>query len=281
MTDKQLDRVIDCEAIVALIPDYAFGMTDADETRMVESGLPFCPDATAQLAEFRQLQDEMRDSVPQLEPPPALGMRLFALAVADAPAIPVVPVVPAPPAAPAPVLTQAPAKPKAVPQIAIRPAWIAAAAAVLVLVVTNFYWFTRVNDLTTRYSELANQVSTNQMDTSFVLTSTADLQWVRLPAAQESVPAAAFLMWNRDSEIGVLYASNFPTLEPDHVYQLWLTRGDERISAGTFTVDHYGKGALLFHASVPIDEYTWARVTAEPVAGSEQPGTAVITAGEL
>jgi hypothetical protein len=179
-------------------------------------------------------------------------------------------------APPAPIVE----KKKTTPAVVIRPAWVAAAAAVLVLIVTNFYWFTRVNDLSTRYNELEMQVN-GADNTSFVLTSTSNLRWVRLPPAEETTGSAAFLMWNMDSEIGVLYASNFPTLEPDRVYQLWLTRGEERISAGTFTVDHYGKGALLFHVAVPIDEYTWARVTAEPASGSAQPGTSVITAGEL
>jgi len=260
-SDNHLESAIDCEIIGTLIPDYAFGLTDAEDSRLVESSLPVCLDAAAQLADFRQIQDEMRASVAQLEPPPELAERLMALVNAPVPAA-------------APVVKRKLQLPP------LRPAWVAAVAALLVLVVTNFYWFSRVSDLTTRYNELEMRVNTDDR-TSFVLTSTSDLQWVRLPSAEETAKSAAFLMWNTDSAIGVLYASGFPPLEEGKIYQLWLTRKDERISAGTFRVDHYGKGALLFHVTEPIDRFAWAWVTAEPESGSEQPGDTVITKGEL
>lgn len=272
-SEKHLESVVDCETLSSLIPDYAFGLTDAEESRLVESGLPFCPDATAQLAEFRQMQDDMRASVAEFEPPPMLGERLMAAIALPAPALSA-PAVVVPPT-PKPASRPASRFPK------INPAWAAAAAALVVLVITNFYWFGRVNELNARYVELDSQVNNGDEHPAFVLSSTSNLRWVRLPPAEESTKSAAFLMWNMDSEIGVLYASNFPELATGKIYQLWLTRGDERISAGTFRVDSDGKGALLFHITGPIDNYTWARVTAEPETGSQQPGDKVITVGEL
>jgi anti-sigma-K factor RskA len=77
MTGQPLSNQNECEAISELIPAYAMGMTDAEETRMVEANLNACPDAAAELAEYRRLADEMRDNVPQMEVPPALGARLL------------------------------------------------------------------------------------------------------------------------------------------------------------------------------------------------------------
>ena len=47
----QENRTIDCKALQDLIPEYAFGLTDSEQARWVESNLPFCPDAATQLAE--------------------------------------------------------------------------------------------------------------------------------------------------------------------------------------------------------------------------------------
>ena len=70
----------DCGTIQALIPDYAFGLTDAIENRRIESGLDQCTEAITILAGFRQMQAILRVDVPQIAPPPQLGPRLMAAA---------------------------------------------------------------------------------------------------------------------------------------------------------------------------------------------------------
>jgi anti-sigma-K factor RskA len=251
------DPVRQCDAIQELIPDYVFGLTDPEETRLVESNLAYCPDAVAQLAEFQHLQAEMRLAVPQVEPPPQLGNKL--MAALDAPI----------------------ALPKSNRRITSFPlAWLAAAAAIIALILTNVYWFLRVNDLT----QLQNQLTTllgQSGQTTFVLNRTDDLRWVRLPASQKDADTAAFMMWNAESETGLLYAHAFPKLTAGKTYQLWLTHGNERISAGTFRVDQDGKGAMIFHITQPIDNYTWARITAEPESGSNSPSDTAVVLGEL
>jgi Anti-sigma-K factor rskA, C-terminal len=230
--------VPDCDVIHDLIPDYAFGLTGADEARLVESYLANCPEAAAQLDDFRHLQDEMREAVPQLEPPPQLAERLMATIAAPQP------------------------KPRR-----IQWSWLAAAA-VVALVVTNLYWLLRVNTI--------NTPSDNPSpDNAFVLTSTSNLRWARLPASQDTSQASAFLMWNGESKIGLLYVRGFEEMAAADTYRLWLTKGEDKVSAGTFSVDDKGIGTLLFHITDPIDKYTWARitdeVTGEVVANGELP----------
>ena len=55
-----------CEAVQELIPEYAFGLTPPEQTRLVEANLASCPEASVQLADYREIQDEMRNSVPQI-----------------------------------------------------------------------------------------------------------------------------------------------------------------------------------------------------------------------
>lgn len=254
--NHRVQPLSDCDAILELIPDYAFGLTSPEDTRLVESKLASCPEASAQLAEYKQMQAEMRANVPQVEPPPHLRSKLLAAtALSDNPA-----------------------------QKSRRTlGWVVAAAAlaaVLALIVSNLYWFTRVNELIQQNDELIAQLR-GQSGPSFVLSSTNNLRWVRLPASQEDSTASAFLMWDAQSETGLMYAQSLPELEPGKTYQLWLTRGDERVSAGVFQVDEEGKGSLLFHANEPIDAYTWARITAEPEYGSPEPSEDVVVVGQL
>jgi anti-sigma-K factor RskA len=256
MSSRQvIESAPDCDAIQELIPDYAFGLTSPEETRLVEASLTSCPDAAAQLADFRHMQEEMRAGVPQVEPPAQLAKRLL-----EATAAP----------------TAAPVSPRRLP---FHPAWLAAAAALVALVITNVYWFARVEDVSRQTAELRAMIG-GQSDNAFVLTSTNDLRWVRLPS-EANEETTAFLMWNGESDTGLMYVHGFPRLEPGKTYQLWLTRGEERVSAGTFEVDESGNAALIFHTADPIDRFTWARVTDEPEYGSDQPTGAVVVHGEL
>ena len=65
-----------CDAIRELIPEYAFGLTDPEQTRFVEANLQHCAEAAAELADFQRLQSEMRADVAQIEPPLALESKL-------------------------------------------------------------------------------------------------------------------------------------------------------------------------------------------------------------
>ena len=253
-----IDTTYDCESIRKLIPDYAFGLTSAEETRLVESNLNNCPQAAAELADFRHLQDEMRMGVSQIEPPSRLGDQLMA-AIA------------------------APQKPEIVTRPPLRVSWAVAAAAVIALILTNAYWLVRVNSPapTTGGSESTSAQIAVQGDTTFALTSADNLRWVRLPPAQQDANASAVVMWNVESEIGLLYVRGFPELDAGKTFQLWLTKGEDRISAGTFRVDETGNGALLFNVTGAMDKYTWARITEEPADGSSEPSDQVVVVGEL
>src|SRR5450432_2338860 len=150
------DPLRGCDAIRELIPDYAFGLATAEDIRLVESNLADCPEAANDLADFRRLQEDMRASVVQIEPPAALGARLMA-AIAT-PALPI--------------------KPRRQP---IRWAWLAAALIAIAFLTSNIYWLIRVNDLTRQQSQLASNTAATAVQSqasAFVLNGTGDLHWV-------------------------------------------------------------------------------------------------------
>lgn len=288
--NKPQESVFDCDALLEVIPEYAFGFTDPDQTRWVEANLERCPEAAAQLQDYHRLQDEMRASVAQIEPSAQVGARLMAAIAAPATAAPAasmtvrppkpaeVPATPAPTPIPIPMpITTTPA-----PQARarrIRAAWWVAAAAVLALVATNVYWLTRVADLT-QANDLLTAFRNAQDNSAFVLTNTEALHWVRLADAEQDSAAAAFMMWNAQSKTGLLYARSFPELQPGYKYHLWLTRNGERTFMGILQVDNEGDGALLFNSPEPINDFSWAWVTAED--GTQPPNTApAVVKGEL
>lgn len=239
------DEQADCDAILELVADYAFGLTTDDEARLVESRLNDCPEAGAQLAEYRHLQDEMRMSITQVAPPPALRVRLMATAFDTKP-------------------TPTSGRSQLLP---LHPGWLAAAAAVALLVLTNIYWLTRVEPLPDRLA-------------TFVIDAN-DVRWARLPAEAPDNLAATYLMWNPGSQTGMMYAEHFEPLGEGEVYQLWLTGNGVRTPVGAFTVNDAGEAAMVFEAEAPIGSFAWAWVTVEPVTGSEQPSDHVVTGGEL
>ena len=272
---QDTNPVYDCDTLLELIPEYAFGLTEPEQTRMIEGGLQRCPEAAARLEEFRLIQSEMRADVPQVEPPPELGARLMV-----AISIPVeTATVPAPAAAFAPVTAPAAATTTTRRRV-VRFAWVAAVAAIIALVITNLYWFMRVNDLTERQNDLIAAMS--GQENAFVLTSTDSLHWVRLANPEAQNDASAFMMWDGDSETGLLYARNFPALEPGHIYHLWLRRsGEERVFAGVFSVDENGDGALLFSSPEPIVDFNWAGITSESPDESPANPPAPVVGGQL
>ncbi|MEO8397423.1 MAG: hypothetical protein ABI700_30785, partial [Chloroflexota bacterium] len=152
---QRTDLVFECEDILNLIPEYAFGLTDPEQAQWIEANIARCPEAVAQLEDYRRLQDEMRMSVPEIEPPQQAGARLMmALARESAPvaapvAAPVHSMTVRPPASDPHISTSPPlAAPVSAivakaPRRAIRIAWLAGAAAiaaVLALIITNVYW---------------------------------------------------------------------------------------------------------------------------------------------
>ena len=148
----------------------------------------------------------------------------------------------------------------------------------IVLVITNVYWFSRVDNLSHQIDSLAAMVVPQG---AFVLADTSALHWVRLAPVDEAVNASAFMMWNGDSQTGLLYARGFPDPAPGFGYQLWLLTDNMRVSGGVFEVNPTGDGALLIHCDQPIDSYTRVGITTEPITGSDGPTSPPVVGGDL
>ncbi len=97
----------------------------------------------------------------------------------------------------------------------------------------------------------------------------------RVPAAMGQV------ILNPESARAYLIVNNLAPLAQDQVYQVWLTRDDQRDSAGTFTVDGRGHASARIWASQPWSAYQEIGVTIEPARGSAWPTTPRLIGGPL
>lgn len=247
----------ECDAIIELIADYAFGLTSAEETRRVEAGLPHCAEARQMLDEYRQMQGIMRDSVREVAPPPTLRANLMAAIAAP----PVKPAATAPTQPPAPAVMPPPQRTNTAPRL--HPAWLATAAAVVLLVISNIFWLTQ------------NTAAPENQPDAFAVSAIDSLRWVRMNA-EPSHTGTVLVMWNEASATGMMYAAGLPELPEGRVYKLWLSRDGVRTGMGTFMVSDTGDAALLFNSGDAVGSFSWVWVTEESTAVDATPSDIVV-----
>ena len=236
---------IDCEEALSLVPAYSIGATDEAETRLVKAALEVCPDVAVELREYQSMVGGLLHSAPTVAPTPMLREKLLQAALN-------------PLAQPAVAVSA----PRLAPRRRIAPAWFAAAAAVALLIGSNLYWAGQVNDLE------------DQRNLLMALSANSAGQ-IALVSTEASRPSAT-LYYSNQSQYVVLSAQDLPALTDAFIYQLWLLRGDEQISAGIFRVNNDGTGSLLFRPSEDLSAFEAVGITVEPAGGSPAPTTTPI-----
>ena len=85
MTDpnRPMPPDLTCDEIRDLAAPFVLGALDADEAEAVRAHLASCADAHAEIAELAGVLPVLDGSVPQVEPPASLKVRLMAAAAAD------------------------------------------------------------------------------------------------------------------------------------------------------------------------------------------------------
>ena len=230
---------MDHEEIERLIPAYALGAADPDESKSVETHLPSCAACRALLADYRRLGDDLLYSVPAMAAPAGLTERMRRRLAASRPEEK-----PAPWWAGLRMRTLAPVL----------------GALVLLLAITNFYWVGRVNGLQRQATEQ-----------SAFLTHLADAPAVPL-TADAAVPYAQGVVYRPiDSPVALLCVYGLPALPTDKTYQLWLIKDGQRDSGGLFRVTQDGFGLHVIRPGRPLSEYSAVGITVEPAGGSPSP----------
>jgi anti-sigma-K factor RskA len=230
---------MDHESIEGLIPAYALGATDPDESQAVEAHVPGCAACRALLVEYRGLGDDLLYTVPVMAAPAGLTERMRR--------------------------RLEPARQQAAPEpwwarLRIRAIVPALSAAVLLLVISNLYWAGRVNRLEQQATRQAASLAGLAGAPAIPLRADGSGGW-----SQGVVYAPA------DGQMALLCVYGMPALTPDKTYQLWLIKDGKRDSGGIFRVTQDGFGLLVIRPERPLSEYSAVGITVEPAGGSPGP----------
>lgn len=92
--------------------------------------------------------------------------------------------------------------------------------------------------------------------------------------------SATIITENGETEL-VIQVTNMPELEGSEAFQAWVIEGEAPISAGSFTIDENGNGAVSFQlsdlADMQIDQIA---VSLEPQPNSAQPEGQIVLASQ-
>jgi anti-sigma-K factor RskA len=235
-----------------LLPAYALGALDHSEVERVKSHLSMCPACRQELREFETITGDLALAVTEMSPRPKLRQELMSRIGKTQPAA---------------VTARKPTYWQQLTGMfrqnrAIAFSQIALLALVLILATSTLL--------------LWGQVNNQHLDRE-----SGHLQAVRLQSTGVIPGAEGYITVSGDGLSGAIVLDRVPQLTEDQRYQLWLVKGDQRLSAALLAVDELGYGGGRIQAPESLFNYATAEVTIEPHDGSPQPTTDVILSAPL
>lgn len=259
---------------------HVVGALPWDTAEDLEAHLADCPSCREAVSRSWEMAKMLRLAVPATDPPESLRRRVLAAASADTAAEPD-PQIPSSPRLPVSPSHRSPVSPSSrrfsVPHLSPRLTW-AAAAATLPLMLSGWLAF-QVTALQQEVHSVAQasarSQTTNEMTAEVFLKGMASGgAWAAVNGA-EMAPAARGRLYYvlNDGGEAVLFCEGLPPLPRDQAYQVWLMRGQERLSAGMIYPEEGAKLVLVIRAPLPVGEFDAVGVTSEPRRGSAEPSS--------
>ena len=237
------------EHISELLPDYALGCIDEQDSARVYQHLQLCTDCQAELQAYEMVVDQLALAACDTVPPPALKNRLMACIQER----------------------------QVAPTGAARSGWqswldrlprlqggaLAWQAAAIVLVV----------------GLAAGNVWQWQRPGRAVQSQEGRLPSITLVHTAAAPAAAGTLVLSADGQYGTLIVDRLPALDAAHQYQLWLIEAGQRTSGAVFSVNDEGYGSLAVASPRPLSSYQSFGITIEPAGGSPGPSGERVLSG--
>ena len=248
------------EHVFDLIPAYALGCLDPDETNQVEVHLAQCVDCKQEWTSYQAVLNSLALSPSQVNLPRHLKGSIIKAIENPQPRLPLRHLVRAPTA----VGGQRQGSWQAWVKT-LLPVWgIASLVLILALGMTNVLLWQKV--------QTASQPGK-------ILFS--DFQIVPLKGTSAAPQASGILVISNDGLAGSLNVEGLQSLDPAYQYQLWLIDQGKRTSGGVFSVNSQGYGSLMVNSSRPLIEYGSFGITIEPAGGSSGPTGDKVLGGNL
>ncbi|HVG45183.1 MAG TPA: anti-sigma factor, partial [Longimicrobium sp.] len=166
------------------------------------------------------------------------------------------------------------------------PAWLAAAAAVVLLIGVGAYAARlrgRYEALRERYAAVDDERTRlirglARRDSTLAALSGPGVKVIELASTQQRAPSGR-MFWNPATSRWTFFAHSLPALRPGRDYQLWLITPDGPVSAGVFKPTPDGHGSV--EATYPLrrDQLRAIAVTEEPAGGLPAPSGQPLIAG--
>lgn len=224
------------EHAAELIALHVLDALDPGERRELEAHVATCDACRAELRALRPVADALLVAVPEREPAPGLRGRVLDAALA----------------------ARAPAgrRPPATLRAAL-PAWLAAAAAIVIAAGGLFYANRTSQQLSAARAEIA------------ILTA-PDVVRVDLQGQPVAPDSTGRVYWSRSRGL-VFSASKLPALPASKIYQLWFVTTGGAISAGLVQPGPSGDSVLTFDNPPGIVGPVALAITIEPAGGVPSP----------
>ena len=273
---------MNCDEAGDLIHAYLLGALDEDERGRLEAHVRGCPSCLAVYYEEGPSMDRLFSMGHSAPAPPRLRERILDVVGAGA----------RPRAAGRPGLLRS----------ALRQPLAAAAMGVVSLTLVAlsagaFLLWQEVGELQDEDSRLSSnlqeqldqiqeendrlaQVIFDQLDLAY-LASLPGVSTVMLEGGEVSPSSSGMLMLSPKATWGVLLTMGLESLPRDKVYQLWLMSNNNRISAGTFTVNSAGFGQMMVQGMGSLLDFENIEVSIEPAEGSRDATGANVLQGPL
>jgi anti-sigma-K factor RskA len=257
-----------CDDLQPWLAAYALG--DAEAGAAERAHLAVCARCQHDLHEYQLVAGMLPYSAPEAAPRPELRVQLLAAVKEEA----------APEPARRPAAYAAPAAPPPRPRRQ-RSFWAALAFAALALALLG--WNISLRRELERQTALV-ALSRQNWQTMVVLLDDKALAKYSVVADPPPPPgeyAAHGHFWaSPQSQVACLVVQGLPDLRADQVYQVWLVRGGEQVSGGTFEA-HNGKAWAFVDSDQPIEAYSQLFVTVEPAGGSASPAGSRVISGTI
>lgn len=225
-----------CEEARPLLAAASVGALDRTDAHVVANHLLRCPNCRQELDRYRNAVDYIGFAVPQVDPRPSLRKAILAVLTTNEP-------------------TSHP----------LPWRWVTSVAAALIVVLL-------AGNLALQLHRFGTWQTTSAPATRAASAQASQLVWYDLTSVSPAAGSGrGVLCAQQNGNLAWLIVQDLPQLPAGQTYQAWLTSGDQRFSAGTFTVDPLGRGFLTIRLAHPIDSYSLLGVTGEPAGGSPTP----------
>lgn len=229
-----------------LLPAYALGSLDADESRQVEQHLAGCLICRAESQTFQAVAEGLSLTAPASAPSLALRERLMQR-------------------------VQATRLSQPVPVQVSRRSWLERLLPVWGL--ASLCLIIALGAFTLSLWQRLNQLE--------FLTAPGGMRAIPLQATDQAPGATGFILVGVAGRNGAVVVDGLPPLGEGQQYQVWLIRNGERTSGAVFSTDEESYGGTRIQVADSLLEYTNVGITIEPAGGSPQPTGVRVLGGPL